>query len=172
MANLASNPWSFGTSDVNTATLAAANAMVLNADGTVTMTTAAAATFAVGQYLTVYNVGTTAAFNGLYQVLVVTSTTVYQLERAGNPFGVSSLTAGVNGTAAVCLYPYNVRIEDMSWQNASAAGQLLEIRDRNGNLLWTATATAAGSQNRGKLFWVEGVTPTQCQSGTVIVTVN
>lgn len=172
MANLASNPWSFGTSDVNTAALAAASSMVLNADGSVTMTTNAAATFTVGQYLTVYGVATTSAFNGFYQVAVVTSTTVYQLVRAGNPFGVSTLTAGTGGTAAVCLYPWQTRIEDMSWQNPSAAGQLLEIRDRNGNLLWTATATGAGSQNRGKLFWVNGVTPTQCQSGTVIITVN
>jgi hypothetical protein len=171
MANIASNPWSFGNSDVNTAALAAASSMVLNADGTITMTTNAAATFTVGQFITVYDVGTTAAFNGLYQVLVVTSPTVYQLDRMGTQLA-SGLTAGTGGTAAVCLYPWQVRIEDMSWQNPSAAGQLLEIRDSNGNIIWTATATGAGSQNRGKLFWVSGVTPTQCQSGTVIITVN
>jgi hypothetical protein len=73
---------------------------------------------------------------------------------------------------AKVLWPWEVRVEDISWQNAAAAGNTLDLRDRNGNPLWQATATAAGSQNRGKVFWVAGITPVVITAGVVLATIN
>lgn len=169
--NIASNPWNFVTGDVNVATPAASpTGLVLNADGTVTLTTTLAATFATGTFLTVIG-ATNPVYNGFYLVKVggagVTAFTLVP------QFKIAAGTGGSGGgTAATCQVSQNVRAEDISWQNANAAGQLLDIRDRNGNPVWQATATAAGSQNRGKVYWIEGITLIQLQSGVVLVTVN
>ena len=77
-----------------------------------------------------------------------------------------------SGTIAQVLWRDNPRIEDMSWQDAQAAGQRLILYDRNGFLLWSATCFGAGFQNRGKLFWVHGVSPVEIDSGEVLVTIN
>lgn len=170
MANLTSNPWSFTSTDILSAALAAGTSMSQNADGTVLMTTAAAHSFTAGMDITVWGMSV-AAYVGFYTVLSVPTTTTATLIRTGNPLP-SGLANATGGTAAQCQYYAPVRIEDISWQNASAAGQLLEIRDRNANIIWSATATAAGSQNRGKVFWVQGITVTVLGNGIVLMTVN
>jgi hypothetical protein len=65
-----------------------------------------------------------------------------------------------------------VRIEDISWQGATTIGHQLLITDRNGNLIWSATCSGVGQQNRGKLFWVNGFWLKTLDSGVVIVTIN
>ena len=167
--NIASNPWSFFPADVLTATpTASPNGLVLNADKTVTLTTTGNHGFAVNNGVT--EIGATNSYNGYYVVKAVPSpTTAILIPQFNIPVG----TAGSGGgTIAFCQYNANVRVEDISWQNASAAGQLLDMRDRNGNIIWQATATGAGAQNRGKIFWVDGITLILLQSGVVIVTVN
>jgi hypothetical protein len=173
VANLSSNPWSIVTADAVTATPAASpGGTVLNADGTVTLTTTGAHGFTTvnaQQGLTIIS-ETTTKYIGYYTVLAIPSGTTAILKPN---FTIAKGTAGGGGgTVAICLYNSAVRVEDLSWQNASAAGQLLDFRDRNGNILWQATATGAGSQNRGKLFWVQGITPITLQSGIVIATIN
>src|SRR5262249_46894510 len=155
------NPWSFTSSDPATAPITAATGLTLNADGTVTITTTVALNFNTSgvppaNWFTVIG-ATSALYNGFYKLLIGAS--------GGTSFTMApqfSIAAGTaqsgSGTLAQCLYPWMIRIEDLSWQNPSAAGQLLDYRDRNGNPLWQATATGAGSQNRGKLFWVQGIT--------------
>ena len=169
MANLAANPWSIFPADVVTST---ATAITQNSDGTVSVTTSAAHNIAApppNQYITLVNPNV-AGYQGYYYVIAVpTATTLTLLPQ----FPIASgLSAGTNATVAKVLYPAEVRIEDLSWQNASAAGQLLDLRDRNGNPIWQATATGAGYQNRGKVFWVAGVTPVLLQSGVVLATIN
>lgn len=167
--NIASNPWSFVSADVVTATINGATGMTLNADGTVTMTTAGAFAVNSGDSITVRGVAA-AAYNGFYKVLIGAAGTSFTL---APQFIIAAGTAqSGGGSVAKCLYTSQVRIEDISWQNPSAAGQQLDLTDRSGNQTWLATATAAGSQNRGKLFWVNGFTPFQIQSGTILLTIN
>lgn len=167
--NIATNPWSFVSGDVVTATPAASpTGLVLNADGTVSLTTTAGHGLTSGQYATVFG-ATNAAYNGFYYLLVAAGTTATMIPQFSIPAGTA---ASGGGTVAKNQYNAMVRIEDISWQNASAAGQLLEIRDRMGNIIWSATATGAGSQNRGKVFWVNGVTVTTLGSGIVLMTIN
>jgi hypothetical protein len=168
--NIASNPWSFFPADVLTAIpVASPNGLVLNADKTVTLTTTGAHGFVVNNGLTEIN-ATNPLYNGYYVVKAVPSpTTAILIPQFNIPVG----TAGSGGgTIAFCQYNANVRVEDISWQKVAAAGQLLDMRDRNGNIIWQATAVGPGVQNRGKIFWVSGITLIEIDSGVVLVTVN
>lgn len=170
MANISSNPWSLVSGDVVTGTpVASPNGLILNADGTVSLTTGANFIVNSGDSVTVIN-ATNALYNGFYKVLIGSALTAFTLIPQ---FSIPAGTAGSGGgTVAKCLYTAQVRIEDISWQNQTAAGQSLDLRDRMGNIIWQATSTGAGQQNRGKVFWVNGITPFVIQSGVVIVTVN
>lgn len=170
MANLASNPWSVTSVDVVSFTPAVSpTGLVLNADGTVTITTTGANTFTQVQQVTVIN-ATNALYNGFYDIISISSATVFVTKPV---FTIPVGTSGSGGgTVALNLYNAMIRVEDISWQNASAAGQLLDLRDRMGNIVWSATASGAGSQNRGKVFWINGLTPVIVQSGVVLLTVN
>lgn len=174
MSNISINPWSILNTDPATAAITALTGLTLNADGTVTITSGALTfntTFVTpARWFTVIG-ATNPLYNGFYTLIVGAS--------GGTSFTMQpnfSIPAGTaqsgGGTLAQCLYPWQVRVEDLSWQNASAAGQLLDLRDRTGGILWQATSTAAGSQNRGKLFWVQGITPITIQSGVVLATIN
>jgi hypothetical protein len=174
MANLTSNPWSFTSADVVSATpVASPNGLILNADGTVTLTTTAPFAVTVNAttsaWVTVIS-ATAAAYNGFYKVLIGSGGTVFTL---APQFSIPAGTAASGGgTVAVNLYNAYVRIEDLSWQKPSALGDTLDLRDRNGNILWQASASGAGQQNRGKLFWCNGITPIVITSGVVIATIN
>lgn len=170
MANVSSNPWSVTSSDVVTSIPSAApNGLVLNTNGTVTLTTGAAHNLSVQDGASVVS-ATNSAYNGYYVVMVVSSATVAIL---APQFSIPSGTAASGGgTAAKVLYKSQVRIEDISWQAPTAAGNQIDLRDRAGNIIWQATASGAGSQNRGKIFWVNGLTPLQVDSGIIIITVN
>jgi hypothetical protein len=169
LANLSNNPWAIFPADVVTSTT---TAITQNSDGTVSVTTSSNHNIPApppNQWVTLVNPNPS-GYQGFYLVLAVPSATTLTLSPQ---FPIASgLGAGTTGTVAKNLYPNEVRIEDLSWQNASAAGQLLDLRDRDGNPVWQATAQGAGSQNRGKLFWVEGLTPVLLQSGVVLATIN
>lgn len=167
--NIASNPWSFVNGDVVTAAITAVTGLTLNPDGTVTLTTGGAFAVNSGDSITVTGAAL-AAYNGFYKVLIGAGGTTFTL---APQFAIPAGTAqSGSGTVAKCLYTAQVRIEDISWQNASAAGQTIDLRDRAGNIIWQATSTAQGSQNRGKLFWVNGFTPLAIGSGVVLLTIN
>lgn len=174
MASFGTNPWSITGADIASAAITAATGLTLNADGTVTITSAALTFNTNGvppaQWFTV--IGATApAYNGWYKLLIGVSggTSFTMVPQFSIPAGTAQ---SGSGTLAQCLYPWQVRIEDISWQNAAAAANALDIRDRSGNPVWQATAVAAGSQNRGKLFWVNGITPITIAAGVVLITVD
>lgn len=174
MAQISTNPWSFLPADVASATITGATGLTLNPDGTVTITTTGGLTFntTAESNLGFTVIGATnAAYNGFYSRIAGVSgaSSFIMVPQFAIPVGTAQSGAG---TLAQCIYRSKVRIEDISWQNASAAGQLLDMRDRNGNVIWQATATGAGSQNRGKIFWEHGITLITIQSGIVIVTIN
>jgi len=171
--DITANPWSILNTDPATAAITALTGLTLNADGTVTITSAALTFNTTGipaQWFTVIG-ATNAAYNGLYKLLIGAS--------GGTSFTMApqfSIPAGTaqsgGGTLAQCFWPWAVRIEDISWQNAAAAGNSLDLRNADGKIIWQATATGAGAQNRGKLFWVSGLTPITITAGVVLLTID
>ena len=172
MANIATNPWSFTGSDIAATAITAGTGLTLNADGTVTIT-CAALTFITGLPVVGFTVvgATASAYNGFYELITGASggTTFIMAPQ----FAIAAGTAqSGGGTIIQVQYRDNTRIEDMSWQDQAAAGNRLIIYDRNGYLLWSATAYGAGFQNRGKLFWCHGFAMAQMDAGTLLVTIN
>ena len=177
------NPWSFVSTDPATATITAATGLTLNTDGTVTITTTAALTFNAGadSALAFTVLGATApVYNGFYtlQQGVSGGTTFRMIPNFSIPAGTAQ---SGSGTLAQVLYRHKVRVEDISWQNtasaAETAGETILIVDRNGNDIWRsvlpATPTPLAQLNRGKLYWVSGLTPITIAANTeVLVTVN
>jgi len=175
MANLAANPWALFPADVAVATITGGTGLTLNADGTVTITTTGALTFNTtgvppAFWFTVIN-ATAAAYNGFYDLISGLSGATSFVMKPQFVIPAGTAQSG-GGTIGQCIYPWEVRIEDISWQNPTVAGQVLDLRDRNGNPIWQATSIGAGSQNRGKVFWVSGVTPIQIPSGVVLATID
>ena len=173
MANLATNPWSFTGSDIAAEPITAATGLTLNADGTVTITTTVGLTFVTG--LTEYGFTVTGAsdthYNGFYKRLTGNSgaSSFVMIPQFSIPAGTAQ---SGSGTLIQVQWRDNERVEDMSWQDVAAAGNRLIVYDRNGFLLWSATAYAAGFQNRGKLFWCHGFAIAQMDAGTLLVTIN
>lgn len=172
--NIASNPWSFVPTDANTATIAAsATGLVLNADGSVTLTLTGAfsqADLTVNQKLTIFQ-PTNLAYQGFYKVYKKTSSTVYVIVPINFTIPAGTAASG-GGTAAQNQYADEIRAEDISWQNVSALGQVLIIVDKNGNPIWESVASGPGVYSRGKIMWVNGLTLIEQDSGIVLVTVN
>lgn len=173
MAQIAVNPWSLVSTDPATAAITAATGLTLNADGTVTITSAALTFNATAESNLGFTVigATNPLYNGFYNRISGASgaTSFVMAPQFTIPAGTAQ---SGSGTLAQCIYRSKIRVEDISWQNPSAAGQLLDLRDRSGNVIWQATATGAGSQNRGKVYWIHGLTPILLQSGIVLLTVN
>lgn len=171
MANILTNPWSFDSTDVVTATPSASPAgFVLQADGTVLMTTGAAHGLVAGNYCTVIG-ATNSAYNGGYRVRYVPSvTTAYLVPEHKVPAGTA---ASGGGTVGKCQYEHQFRAHQLTWQQPPAAGNAIDIRNRIGKILWQSTAPDANSQqNPMNLAWVEGLTIFQIDGGVVIVTVD
>jgi hypothetical protein len=181
MANIQSNPWSFTSADPATAAI---SAISIAANGVVSVTSAALTfNLTVEPPLGFTIIGSTpTAYNGFYflQSGVSGGTTFGLVPQFSIP---TSTGAGSTGTLIQCLYRSWVRIEDLSWQGLAAAGATgsLDIRDRNGNILWQASlnsastggTNSAGQQNRGKLFWVNGLSPNVIAANTILLaTVN
>jgi hypothetical protein len=181
MANFGTNPWSLDSTDVASAAITGATGLTLNADGTVTITCGALTFNTNGvppaNWFTVIN-ATNALYNGEYLRLTGASGgTAFIMQPLFNiPAGTAQ---SGSGTIAQCLWPWNVRVEDLSWQGLTGLGASgsLDLRDRMGNPLWRAAflnnTGSDGYQNRGKLYWVEGITPiTIAANTTVIATIN
>lgn len=192
--NIASNPWSFTSADVASSTAAASPTGMVQqgtvlgqqALGAVLYTSTAAHNLSVGQHVT-YIADTNGRFLGHYVVVAVPSATTALLANlssptSGSPFN-TVLAASGGGTMLVSPYPQMIRAEDLSLQATVAAptpGELI-LLDKNGNLVWEANVTAGGgttgpnppAQNRGKVFWIDGLTPQTIPVGiAVLVTVN
>ena len=181
--NISANPWSFVPGDVNTTTI---TSMTLQTDGTVVAVVAATAGFAQGNPVTAaFNTSLAGIYNGFYIVKSITNGTTMVLDQDHIPFRVPAGTgaAGATGNIGFCQWPTETRVEDISWQSTAAplavssivAGSSLVITDRAANLIWSAvgpTTLGSFSQNRGKIFWVNGVTIFALTAGVVLMTVN
>jgi len=159
VANLKSNPWSFLQTDVVTSTV---TSLTLNGDTTVTAVVASTAAFAQGNDITIAdNTSVSGLYNGFYTIKQITNGTTMVLDQGNIPPFVPAGTAaaGATGSASLCQYPNWVRAEDIKWDKVANAASL-DIRDRNGNIVWQATQPAAGppNWNRGKVFWINGLT--------------
>lgn len=171
--NIASNPWSFVPTDVNSGDIVASpGGLTLNADGSVTLTLIAplGTVLVANNKLTIFN-PTNLAYQGFYKVRFVTSTTVYNIVPINFKIPVGTAASG-GGTAAQNQYADEIRAEDISWQNVIALGQILILVDKNGNPIWESTASGPGVYSRGKIMWVNGLTLVEMDSGIVLVTVN
>jgi hypothetical protein len=177
--NIASNPWSFVESDIVSATPSASpNGLVMGAGRNVTLTTTGAHGLSAGNIATVFG-STNATYQGCYRILTVPTATTATMEPLSGAVyqDTTTLAASGGGTIALCLYPWQVRAEDIQWE-IPAPGEALEIRDRNGNIIWQGTyptSSTAPNWNRGKLMWVFGITPIHISAGgtgVLLVTVN
>jgi hypothetical protein len=178
MAQLSNNPWSFVPSDPAIATITGATGLTLNADTSVSITTTGALTFnATADSNLAFTVigAANPLYNGFYVRTAGASGATAFTMQPQFIIPVGTAQSG-GGTLIQVLYRHRVRVEDISWQNVVLASQSLDLRDRNGNIIWQASTSASvpasNSQNRGKLFWVSGIAPNVIQSGIVIVTVN
>jgi hypothetical protein len=192
--NIASNPWTFQSTDLVAASVPVASPNGLVQQGTslgqpglgaVLLTTVGAHGLVANQFITVINT-TGGRFLGFYRVIAVPTATTALLANissptSGQPFN-TVLAGDGGGLVLVNQIQQNVRIEDISLQagtvGVQVAGELIML-DRNGLLLWTAflgaTPTNLGSlaQNRGKLFWVDGITWQSIPAGyTALLTIN
>lgn len=182
MANLASNPWNFLSTDPATATITSSTGLTLNADGSVSITTTGAltfnTTFATQTGFTVIGAAL-AAYNGFYEMFVgATGGSSFTMRPQ---FAIAAGTAqSGGGTLAQCAYPWQIRMEDLSWQAISTSTGVtsgsLYLVDRMGNTIWQSafgTTGVYGQLNRGKVFWVNGITPiTVPTNSQVLITVN
>jgi hypothetical protein len=174
MANLASNPWSFVQADVVTST---PTALSMGAGNIVSVTTSAAHGLSAGNRATLIT-PTNANYAGFYLVLTVpTSTTATLQPLSGTVFGQSGLAASSGGTLALNQYPFEIRAEDMQWEKP-APGESCGVYDKNGNPVWLISypaSSTAPNWNRGKPFWINGLTLTAVSAGgtgLLLVTVN
>src|SRR5215469_16521382 len=117
--NIASNPWSFTSTDVKAvAASASPNGMAQKgALNSVLYTSGGAHGFTAGQYVT-YAGDTNSRFLGAYQVANVPSPTTALLTwlstpTAGSPPSTTVAASG-GGTLYLCQYPWQVRAEDIS----------------------------------------------------------
>lgn len=192
--NIATNPWSFVSTDVAASTAAASPTGMVQqgvavgekALGSVLYTSTAAHGLVAGQYTT-YIGDTNGRFLGWYKVINVPSATTALLSNlssptSGFPFNTVIAASG-GGTMLVNQVQQNVRAEDISIQATQAAptaGELI-LLDRNGNPVWEAQITVGGgttgptppAQNRGKVMWIDGMTFQALQAGVIVlVTIN
>lgn len=178
--NLSSNPWSFVPADIVSATPAASPGGVVpvgaGAPFLAALTTTAPHGFAPGNFLTYIN-STDARYNGFYKFLSGSGSTGFIQSISSPGSGLSSnlnsFGAGTGGgTIALCAYPWMIRAEDMSWIKDITPADTIDVRDRNGNIVWTAQATASAPLTRGKPMWIDGITLVQMSGGVLIVTIN
>jgi hypothetical protein len=192
--NIASNPWSFVSTDVASSTAAASPTGMIQQGttpggpglGSVLYTSTGAHNLSVGQHVT-YISDTNGRFLGHYSVVAVPSATTALLANLSSPSSGSSfssiIAASGGGTMLVCEWPWMVRAEDISIQATQAAptaGEMI-LLDKNGSIVWEANITVGGgttgptppAQNRGKVMWVNGLTFQSIPVGVVVlVTIN
>jgi antitoxin (DNA-binding transcriptional repressor) of toxin-antitoxin stability system len=65
----------------------------------------------------------------------------------------------------------NLRAEDMSWLDATAAGECI-VLTKDGNVIWDAIAPTTGNYTRSKPYWVNGLSIQQLPSGVLTITIN
>jgi hypothetical protein len=172
--NISSNPWSFTSSDVLTATIAASpTGLVSSAGGIVALTTSAAhgLSTTVQQWVTL--IGTSpVTYIGFYKVLAVPTTTTATLYSDALRYSQTVLAAGGGGTMILNQYNNTISGQDMSWLNANAANDQVIVYDKNGNLVWNSIAPTKGTYSRAKPHWFNGLSISQISSGTLMVSVD
>jgi hypothetical protein len=119
-------------------------------------------------------------YNWYYTILSITNaTTMVLVPSFAQPAHIvqGTLAAGAAGQVSACQYNGWIRAEDLKWDLVPPSA-VLDMRDRNGNIVWKASQPAtAGSPpnyNRGKVFWINGLTLNSVGTAPAIlfVTVN
>lgn len=190
--NIATNPWTFTSTDVPAASTGAASPTGMVQQGaslndgkalaTVLYTALAAHGLVVGQFVT-YISDANGRFQGWYKVIAVPSATTALLLNLSSPTSGSGfntvIAASGGGTMLVNQIQQNVRAEDISIMATSATpgATLLSLLDRNGLIVWqfigAATTPGFASQNRGKPMWFDGLTLQSIPTGCIVeVTIN
>jgi hypothetical protein len=131
------------------------------------VTTSSAHGFTGYEWVSVQGATDDPVYNNGYRVLAIPSTTTFLINQ-----NVPNLASnGANGNVLSIAYPYKVRIEQLVWQDATAAQ--LTITDTNGNLVWSYLPNAVGGVYvYGKLFWVDGLVINALPAGTLQATIN
>ena len=130
MAQIQVNPWSFTNADQ--ATTVGINSIVNNGGASALVTTASAHGYSLYQNVSVQTPAVAGYANG-YKVLSIPSTTSYLVALLPNQFSLAN--AGAGGNSLSVAYPYKVRIEQLVWQDATAAQ--LTVTDTNGFIVWS-----------------------------------
>jgi outer membrane protein assembly factor BamB len=78
----------------------------------------------------------------------------------------------LDSTTLAPLWKGYIRMEAMTWQDVTAAGNQLILQDQNGKEVWSMTAPGSGYFNYGKPMWINGLIVKRIDSGKVYITVN
>jgi hypothetical protein len=166
MAQIAENPWSWVAADQ--ATSVAITSITPNGITSATVVTGSAHGFSLYENISIQ--GTTiVGWRGGYEVLAIPSTTSFIIAMEG--WQALLAANGANGNVFTVAYPYKVRIEQMVWQDSTAAQ--LTVTSVNGAPVWSYLPPAAGDVfTSGKLFWVDGLVLNALPAGTLYATIN
>jgi hypothetical protein len=165
MAQIQVNPWSFNSSDQATSV---AIASIVNNGASALVTTSGAHGYTLYQNISLQAPAVAGYANG-YKVLSIPSTTTFNV--ALEPWQILLANAGAGGNSLSVAYAMKVRIEQILWNNPTAATALL-ITDTNGFIVWNPESVTGGTLTYGKIFWVDGIVLNTIGSGTVQMTIN
>lgn len=169
MAQIATNPWSFTSTDQASSVAISSIASVGYSS---LVTTGSAHGLSINQNVSLQGCTTTPAYDGGYKVLSVPSTTTFLIAQTQPNLAAN----GANGSVLTVAYPFKVRIEQIQWSNPTS-NTTLTITDTNGDTIWTYTSAtvasgASPSSTYGKVYWVDGIVLNALPNGTVLMTIN
>jgi len=166
MANLSTNPWSFTNAD-QAASVAITS--IVNKGASALVTTSGAHGLSVASKISIQGQTVVPGWNNGYRVLSVPSTTTFYIpvDPAKSALG----NGGAVGNVLTAAYLDKIRIEQLVWQDATAAQ--LTITDTNGNVIWSQLPPSVGvTYTYGKLYWVDGIVINALPAGTLLATIN
>lgn len=168
MAQVAANPWSFGSAD-QASTVAISS--ITNNVGSILVTTSSAHGYA--NVYTAISLQGAGGYSGPYRILSIPSTTTLLLNSQPKNYGLAN--GGAAGNVLSMAFLGNFRGEQVTW-NPSAASQTLTLTDGYGNTVWSVTSQSAapfGPFVYSKVFWVQnGLVLNAMPGGTLEITVN
>lgn len=140
----------------------------MNLGASALVTTALAHGYVLGQNISLQAPAVAGYANG-YKVLSIPSTTTFLVALLPNQILLAN--AGAGGNSLSVAYPYKVRIEQLIWQDATAAQ--LTVTDTNGFIVWSYLPAAIGGvYTYGKLYWVDGLVLNALPAGILQATIN
>ena len=156
--NFTTRPWVLDT--ITDQTITAAGAVRLTS--TVTITTAVAHGFVVGDRVVISSV-TDTSFNGTFLILTVPLTTTFTFKQSG-----TDVTSGT-GTASV-HFPDEVNVKHIEFVSYTADAHTAVLQDTNGNVIWETNGKSDLSNVVSQhVSWVQGLKLTTLDAGKILV---